>query len=776
MADRFTEKASKALNRSIILAESMGHTYIGSEHLMLALIEDELSTSGYVLAKFKIKAQQFKNTITDYSGMGERSVLTSADMTPRVKRILEQSAKNSEKYHSGAIGTEHILYAILEEKDCIASKLLRVLGCDSQAVKEELLILMRSRNNETGSAKSLDIPTLRLYGKNLIDLAIAGKFDPVIGREKETDRLIRVLCRKNKNNPCLLGEAGVGKTAIVEGLAERIARGDVPSFLVGKVIISVDLTAMVAGAKYRGDFEERIKNILAEATKNRSVILFIDELHTIVGAGAAEGAIDASNILKPQLSRGDLQIIGATTYSEYRRYIEKDPALERRFQPITIDEPSEEKTISMLSGLMERYEAHHNVKIGEDVIKECVLLSQRYITDRFLPDKAIDLLDEACAFVSSKENKHYSVVRNVISGQSLNDGKDKGSLIETYETNQRTNLSHTLKPIVTKTDVKKIVSDICGIELNSVKSITDYEELSRRLNKNIIGQTKAISKIINTLKRCDLGLSESNKPRASLLLIGDSGVGKTALASELAECLFSSQSALLRFDMSEYSERNSTSKLIGAPPGYAGYDEGGALTEAIRKRPHSIILFDEIEKADRDVRNLFLQIADYGFLTDSSGRKVSFRNSIIIMTSNVKVKNIGALGFTDAGSMRDRTNELLASYFSYEFINRFDDIIFFDKLGKGELIEICKSKLNQIYSKLSLRGVKLEYDEGVCQSIVKSSKTEGLGARAILHYIGANIESIIGEALLQNDATDKTLVLYEDDGIIKASFKNLDRV
>ncbi len=776
MADRFTEKARAALNRSIILAEGMGHTYIGTEHLMLALIEDELSTSGYVLAKYKIKPTQFKKTITDYSGNGDISSLTSLDMTPRVRKILELSAKISEKYHAKAIGTEHILLAILEEKDCIASKLLKMTGCDITAVKEEILLLIRQRNNDATSTRSLDIPTLRLYGKNLIDAASLGKFDPVIGREKETERLIRVLCRKNKNNPCLLGEAGVGKTAIVEGLADRIARGDVPAFLKGKVIISVDLTAMVAGAKYRGDFEERIKNILAEATRNKSVILFIDELHTIVGAGAAEGAIDASNILKPQLSRGELQIIGATTYSEYRRYIEKDPALERRFQPITIEEPSEEKTREMLDGLKERYESHHNVRISGGVIDECVLLSQRYITDRFLPDKAIDLLDEACAYVSSKENASKPLDSSFIFEQSYKGGDDyKLSVLPNVNVNYSKSRID-LRPTVVRDDVKKIVSDICGMELSSVKSITDYDEIQRDLNKSIIGQGKAVNKIINTIKRCDLGLSDSNKPRASLLFIGESGVGKTALASALAKGIFSTESALLRFDMSEYSERNSTSKLIGAPPGYAGYDDGGLLTEAVRKRPHSILLFDEIEKAEREVRNLFLQIADYGFLRDASGRKVSFRNTIIIMTSNVKIKNSGALGFSEVNSNRDRTSELLASYFSYEFISRFDEIILFEKLGYNELIEICKGKLLEIKSRLKPRGVELEYDDAVYNIIVSSSKTAGLGARAVLHYIGANVEAVIGEALLRYGTRDKKLVLYVNEGEILAKVLDADTV
>lgn len=774
MADRFTEKARAALNRSILLAEGMGHTYIGSEHLLLALLEDELSTSGYVLSKFKIKPTQFRKIITDYSGLGERSSLTSLDMTPRVRKIVESSSKISDKYNAKAIGTEHILLAILDEKDCIASKLLKVTGSDASLIKEELLALIKQRGGNNSGSKNLDIPTLRLYGKNLIESAQRDKFDPVIGRERETDRLIRVLCRKNKNNPCLLGEAGVGKTAIVEGLAQRIAEGNVPRFLKDKVIISVDLTAMVAGAKYRGDFEERIKNIIGEATRNKSVILFIDEIHTIVGAGAAEGAIDASNILKPQLSRGDIQIIGATTYAEYRKYIEKDPALERRFQPIAIDEPSEAGTIEMLTGLKPRYEKHHNVKILPEVIKECVLLSEKYITDRFLPDKAIDLLDEACAFVSSGFDK----------------SEDKGLILEQNATNYKIdtndNIKHhseggllyssEFKPIVTAYDVKSIVSDICGIELNKVKGITDYDEISKNLNGRVLGQSAAINKIINALKRCDFGISDGNKPRASLLFIGESGVGKTALALALAEELFSSKTALLRFDMSEYSERSSTAKLIGAPPGYAGYDEGGALTEAVRKHPHSIILFDEIEKADREVRNLFLQISDYGFLRDSTGRKVSFRNSIIIMTSNVKIKNTRGLGFSNVGLSRDKTTDQLASYFSYEFISRFDEIIMFEKLDDYCLIDICKARLEEIKSRLLSRNILFEYDIEACEAIVSASKIAGIGARAILHYISTNIESAIGEALLTQDIYDKKLVLLSHNGKIEISFVSCDKV
>ena len=501
MNERFTEKAQQALNRSIAIAEDLGHTYIGTEHLMLALFEDDASSSAQVLKKSKTTHDGYKKAVIDYSGIGMKSTLSGEDITPRCKRILEVAYSVAGKYFSAAVGTEHILYSLLDERECIATKLLKSLGCDVASLKEDALGMIRVRSHEINDSRPIQAPILNQYGKNFNDMARKDKFDPVIGRDSETDRLIRVLCRKNKNNPCLIGEAGVGKSAIVEGLAGRIVRGDVPSYLKNKVIISIDLTSMVAGAKYRGDFEERIKGIINEASRNKSIILFIDEIHTIVGAGAAEGAIDASNILKPQLSRGELQIIGATTFSEYKKYIQRDSALERRFQPITVEEPDAEKTYEMLRGVKSRYEMHHGVSINDDVLRECVALSARYITDRFLPDKALDLLDEASAYVAFNDDikRHKTSISDEIAEQkvkykmdaiyknnfelALKVGEEERKSSKTHPPSLRCNLPDNGR-CVTVDDVKYIVSEMTGIDITSVRSSLDYNNIEENIQNN----------------------------------------------------------------------------------------------------------------------------------------------------------------------------------------------------------------------------------------------------------------------------------------------------
>ncbi len=769
MNDRFTEKAQKALKQVIIIAEEMGHTYIGTEHLLLCLFEDPISSSAIVLKKCNVISDKIKKIICEYSGIGVKSDLSPKDMTPRCKKVIEEAYVCAEKFCSNIVGTEHLLYALVSEKDCIAAKLLRKSGIELQRIKDELILVMRTHEQEEHDELRRKAPTLLQYGKNFNELAKLDKFDPVIGRDTEMDRVIRILCRKNKNNPCLIGEAGVGKSAIIEGLATRIANGDVPYYLKDKCIISVDLTSMVAGAKYRGDFEERIKTIVGETIRNKSVILFVDEIHTIVGAGAAEGAIDASNILKPELSRGDLQIIGATTYGEYRKYIEKDPALERRFQPVSVDEPSREKAIEMLRGVKSRYETHHRVNIPEETILECVDLSIRYITDRFLPDKAIDLMDEACALVGAGRDENAEKIK-LLEEKIRQLSKDKENAIIDQNFQLAMNLRREedecarilegfidfedTHRFVTPEHVKRIVSEISGIELCDVRSSCDFENLEKHLNQRIVGQTSAISILVSALKRSELGLSGINKPKGMFLFVGNSGVGKTELALALAESIFATRSALLRYDMSEYSEKHSISKLIGAPPGYAGYDAGGALTEAVRKNPNSVILLDEIEKAEKDIRNLFLQVADYGYITDSSGRRINFRNTFIIMTSNISSeKTRSVAGFhSSEGDDKVVIFDELRKHFSAEFINRFDEIIHFNSLADETLIQIANNTLLSLSKRLAdTKGYILKYGNDVVDWIVKSAENiKQLGARPIIRYINSNIESKISDILISN--------------------------
>lgn len=755
MGERFTEKASYAIRHSAEIAGELGHTYIGSEHLMLSLLECEHSVTEHIFKKHGITASAFKKAVCDYSGTGVESCVGAADMTPRCRKILERSHHYSEKFGYPLVGTEHMLYALLEERDCIAMRLLKSIGVNSSAIKEELLYLFKAKSAE--SSKKSDAPTLKQYGKNFTELAKNDKFDPVIGRERETERLIRVLCRKNKNNPCLIGEAGVGKSAIVEGLAMRIARGDVPPMLRGASIISVDLTSMVAGAKYRGDFEERIKNMVSEASRNRSIILFIDEIHTIVGAGAAEGAIDASNILKPQLSRGELQVIGATTFSEYRKYIERDPALERRFQPIVVEEPDEDETARMLMGVKSRYEEHHGVSIDRSVVKACVELSVKYINDRFLPDKAIDVMDESCAYAASKMYNGLNFA-NINENTRQNAENDlltqylSGTLLQLDTENVKASDTH-FPPTdvsVSVEDVRYVISEISGIDISDVTLTVDYEKIESDLMHIVFGQEAVIKSMVAALKRARLGLSRQSRPLASFLLIGESGVGKTALAQALSEVIFQSNNAILRYDMSEYSEKHSVAKLLGAPPGYAGYDDGGALTEAVRKKPHAVVLFDEIEKADREVQNLFLQIADNGYLTDSSGRKISFRNTIVIMTSNVGYPRSGSsakLGFLSANSDEKAAEENLRRYFSAEFVNRFDEILYFASLSDETLGDIAAARLDELVEMLKSKNTDVTYSDSVVKFIVSKTRGNKMGARGVLRYIASSVENVIYDFL-----------------------------
>lgn len=780
MSDRFTEKAESALNRSVKIAERFGHTYIGSEHLLLSLAEDEVCCAALILKKNRIDKDKIYALIKDYSGMGAKTALSSRDLTPRARKILEGSYNNAIQHGDGTIGTEHILLSLIEEKDSVAIKLLKNIRADLSAIRDDVYTLIKSHERTVQRVKRDSFaPILKQYGKNLCEMAREGKFDPVIGRDVETDRVVRVLSRKNKNNPCLVGEAGVGKTAIIEGLAQRIVNNDVPPALLGKTIISIDLTSMVAGAKYRGDFEERIKNIISEVVKHRDVIIFIDEIHTIVGAGAAEGAIDASNILKPQLARGDIQIIGATTYDEYRKYIERDAALERRFQPIRINEPNEAETVRMLNALKTRYEEHHGVTIEPGAIEECVALSRKYINDRFLPDKAIDVLDEACAMAINKSS-NIKNTSNISEQFYIPVSKSEENILDIkriceaeYPSKSNSNDMYE-RPIVNEAIVKDVISEVCGIPSSLIKKSIDYDELKSSLNKAVLGQEEAVNKLVSAIKRADLGFFGSERPRGIFLFIGESGIGKTALAIELEKNLYFNSANLLRFDMSEYSERQSISKLIGSPPGYVGHDEGGALTEAVRRKPHAVVLFDEIEKADKEILNILLQISDYGYLTDSCGRHVSFRNAIVIATTNLgHSRATEGLGFENHTSLRyNDPISTLKKHYSEELINRFDEIICFNPLTDEALEKIVINRLSELSVSLKRKGYTLLYDKDIAKEIAASSKKNGLGARSILRKISSEIEDRIINILIGGNAEENIIEISSERGEVVISTKN----
>ena len=743
MGSSFTEKAEKVLNDSVRIAEDLGHTYIGSEHALLALLSEKNSCAGIILAKSGVSAEGIRLCLKDYSGFGTKTHLNAKDTTPKFRSIIESSLKCAQKYSSLKIGTEHVLFAILDEGDCTAKKILEKAGFDIALLKEEVTSFLRTVEKSCAilrkSEKEPVIPNLLKYGKDLTADAKETDSDPVIGRERESDRLVRVLSRKTKNNPCLIGEAGVGKTAIVEGLAKRISNGDVPSPLIGKSIISLDLSAMVAGAKYRGDFEDRIKSILEETKKNDSVILFIDEIHTLVGAGAAEGAIDAANILKPALARGEIRLIGATTLSEYRKYIENDNALERRFQPIIVEEPSTNEAIEMLMGLKARYENYHGVRITDESVRAAVTLSKRYIRDRYLPDKAIDVLDEACVKASINSAKKSEARRD---GEFCDEypGVDFAFFKSNDGKNER------YMPVITEQNIRDAVSEMTGVPITNDGN--RFSDLSARLEKHVLGQTDAVSALSDAVLRSSAGINNENRPRGVFLFVGESGVGKTELARALAFELFGSYDSLLRYDMSEFSEKHSISKFIGSPPGYVGFNETTPICEVVRKHPYSVMLFDEIEKASPEVLNLFLQIADTGRLTDSGGRSADFRNSYIIMTSNASTTEGGeGLGFISKN--KEISDEKLLVSFSKELLLRFDEVIHFKKQSIEVLEEIVKKQLKELAEKVYERGVTVTFGEEIYDYIARKCKKDG--ARSIGRFLSSEIQTPIAKEILKND-------------------------
>lgn len=759
--DGFTKKAKEILKRSLTLAGSIGHTYVGSEHILWAILDEGSSTACLILIRCGLTAQRVKDKITAAIGSGTPCKLTYSDITPTAEKILESAKAISAQAKNRLAGSEHILAAILKQNGCCAVSIMRDIGVNMPRLLSECAV--GAREEEYSSAKGGAQKLLR-YARELTRQDVCGAFDPVIGREKELERVTEILCRRNKNNPCLVGEAGVGKTAIVEGLAQRICEGRVPKGLSDKRIFSLDMTQLLAGAKYRGDFEERLKQCVEEAIADGNIILFIDELHTIMGAGAAEGAIDAAGIMKPQLARGELQIIGATTFDEYRKYIEKDAALERRFQPVKVEEPSEQATEEIIEGLVPRYENFHGVEITHEAVKSAVKLSGRYVFDRYFPDKAIDLIDQACARVRIRE-------------QERSEEKAVSKAFSDYIVGRITKQDYLealtlqvagskMKPLITAKDIAQVVSSQTGIPAESMTENEGHRllRLEDELKREVIGQDKAVSLLASAIRRSRSGLRNEQRPIGSFVFLGPSGVGKTSLAKALAKAMFSSADSLIRFDMSEYMERHNISRLIGSPPGYVGYEEGGQLTERVRRRPYSIVLFDEIEKAHPDVFNILLQILEEGFVTDTSGRKVSFANTVIIMTSNIGARETKSrVGFENSYEKQSQTYmEEMKKFFSPELLSRIDEKMIFQPLSHESLRTIANKMLSQLCSRAAEMNIRLEYGEDIVEKLAQSGSGT-FGAREIRHTISAQLENMLSDYILVNgtseSAEEKTLLL-----------------
>ena len=791
MTNRFTRKAQNALNHALIAARSFGHSYVGSEHLLVGLASDSESVSARILAAKGATRAKIIDTITTAIGTGTPTDVTAADLTPRTKQIIEMSAYTSTRLGHSYIGTEHLLLSLLEETDCVALRVLEALGVSATDLKNSLLSYLDSvkptapvdkaaRTQAPADGALRDCPTLASYGRNLTALAKEGKLDPIIGRDAETERVIQILARRQKNNPCLIGEPGVGKTAVVEGLAKRIADGSIPEMLRNKTIVTVDIPSMIAGAKYRGEFEERLKNVMAEVAKRPDIILFIDEIHTLVGAGAAEGALDAANILKPALSRGEMQLIGATTIAEYRKNIEKDAALERRFQSVMVGEPSPEDAVRILRGLRDRYEAHHKLKISDDAIKAAVSLSARYINDRYLPDKAIDLMDEAASRlrisrytsppdVKALEARVDTLCREkeeAIKAQDFEAAarlRDEEQALRDELRRETTAWQENRRDAaltVTREDIADIVTAWTGIPVRQMESEESKKllHLDKILKEHIIGQPEAVDAVAKAIRRGRMGLKDPKRPLGSFLFLGPTGVGKTELCRALALVMFGDRNAIIRVDMSEYMEKHSVSRLIGSPPGYVGYDEGGQLTEKIRRKPYSVVLFDEVEKAHPDVLNILLQILDDGMLTDAQGRRVDFKNTVIILTSNIGASAITekakSLGFTAAATdekaaMEANVMQALKSAFRPEFLNRLDEIIVFNRLTDADIRKIASLLLAELGERICGIGVEIEFDPSLVAYVAEKGFDPIYGARPLRRAITSLVEDSFSEAMLE---------------------------
>lgn len=785
----FTEKANKSLNAAVKAAEDLGHTYIGSEHILLGLLSDTSTVAGAVLAAHNITYADIEEELKRSIGVGVPTELQPDDFTPRGKNILETSVAFARQMGQQLVGTEHVLLAIAREGSCSATLLLSRAGVSMQDIVNDVSKALMGgtanagTDNKDGGKENESM--LSQFGRDLTKLAKDGKIDPVIGRQKEIERVIQILSRRTKNNPCLIGEPGVGKTAIAEGLALKIVSGEVPELLKDKKIYSLDLTGMVAGTKYRGDFEERIKKVIDEVKNAKDVILFIDEVHTLIGAGSAEGAADAANILKPSLARGELQIIGATTIEEYRKHIEKDAALERRFQPVMVDEPSQEEAIEILKGIKDKYEAHHKVKITDEAIESAVKLSTRYIGDRYLPDKAIDLIDEAASRVRLRsytapsdlkelEDKKKSVEAEKLSAVNAQEFeraaalRDEERKLDKEIKDKKENwhdMAGKSHDEVTPADIADIVSSWTGVPVTqlSTEESDRLLHMEDELHRRIVGQDEAVEAVSRAIRRGRVGLKDPKKPIGSFIFLGPTGVGKTELCKALAAAMFGDENAMIRLDMSEYMEKHTVSRLIGSPPGYVGYDEGGQLTEKVRRKPYSVVLFDEIEKAHPDVFNMLLQILDDGVLTDGQGRRVDFKNCIIIMTSNVGAKLISqkqkAFGFA-AGAKELEQNEKeikdavmgeLRNTFRPEFLNRVDDIIVFQRLTKENIKEIASRLLAVLQKRVEDMGIEVTFSDEAVSKIADAGFDDVYGARPLKRAIQSRIEDALSEEMLKGN-------------------------
>ena len=792
MQSRFTKQAQEALSHAADTAAMLGHGYIGSEHLLLGLIQTEGSLASTILINNEVTDERVTNLVYELIAPDSQiSVKEPTGYTPRVRRILENASKEAVRFKSELIGTEHILISILKESESVAARLLNTIGVSIKKLYIDIMVAMGEDGNtyredfQNGKVRNKDkraTQTLDQYSRDLTQLAKEGKLDPVIGREEEIKRVIQILSRRTKNNPCLIGEPGVGKTAIAEGLASKIVEGSVPENIKNKRLLTLDLSGMVAGSKYRGEFEERIKKVINEVKNDGNVLLFLDELHTIIGAGGAEGAIDASNILKPSLARGEIQLIGATTIEEYRKYIEKDAALERRFQSVKVEEPSEDEAIDILKGLRSRYEEHHKVTITDEAVEAAVKLSKRYINDRFLPDKAIDLIDEAASkarlksYVMSEEitkiEEQLSKLESEKEEAIKSEAFEQAGEIKKKQTRKKARLEklkqqweedkNSSNIIVGEEEVAEVVSTWTKIPVQRIAQAETERliKLEETLHKRVIGQDEAVTAIAKAIRRGRVGLKDPNRPIGSFLFLGPTGVGKTELSKTLADAMFGTENALIRVDMSEFMEKHTVSKLIGSPPGYVGYDEGGQLSEKVRRNPYSVVLFDEVEKAHPDVFNVLLQVLDDGHITDSTGRVVDFKNTVIIMTSNAGAENIVApktLGFATSTdekqsheNMKSKVMDEVRRIFKPEFINRIDEIIVFHMLNKEQIGKIVDIMINTVNKRtLEQMKISIELDDEAKKYIVDKGYDEKYGARPLRRTIQNELEDNIAEKILE---------------------------
>ena len=807
MQENYTQKAKEVLKRAKEAAATLGNEYVGTEHILLGLTLVQESVAAKALESQNITYHQVMERISSMNSQKQKHS-APADFTPRAKRVADMSAQEAVHMGVNYVGTEHILIALLRETDTLAVKIMTGLGVNIQKLYEEIMLMLGESEAQPAGAKGMNAhsdqeeksatETLDKFSRDLTLLAKQGKFDPIVGRNTEIERIVQILSRRAKNNPCLTGDPGVGKTAIVEGLAQKIAAGDIPDTLKNKRIFGLDLSAMVAGSKYRGEFEDRMKKALEEVRADGNIILFVDEIHTIIGAGAAEGAIDASNILKPAMARGEIQLIGATTLEEYRKHIEKDAAFERRFQPVRVEEPTEGVAIQMLTALKEKYEAHHKVKISADAIEAAVKLSARYVSDRFLPDKAIDLIDESASRLRLNTYTAPTAVKE-LEQRIAEMEKEKEKAIRTEEFEKaaevkraqdalRTSLKaakqawesgNVNEVVVTKDDVAEVVSRWTGIPVQSMKEEESQRllRLEETLHQRVIGQEEAIKALSKAVRRGRVGLKDPNRPIGSFLFLGPTGVGKTELSKALAEALFGDGNAMVRIDMSEYMEKHSVSRMVGSPPGYVGYEEGGQLSEKVRRNPYSVVLFDEIEKASPEVFNVLLQVLDDGHITDGQGRKVDFKNTVIIMTSNAGARSIAApkrLGFTSMETaeqsyeyMKKGVMDEIKNIFKPEFLNRIDDIIVFHPLEKEEIIEIVKLMTSVLAKRIRENmNITVSFTEKAIGKIADEGYDKAYGARPLRRAIQSKIEDAFAEAFLRGDfkSGDKVSIGLKTNG------------